>query len=116
MLDSFVWPAVSGWNTINNFIFMQDGAPPHFALTVRAWLDQHYSGRYMGRRGPHEWSPRSLDLECLSVGLHKRESIEDKTSHIGRVGDKNSTSFECYSKRHSFESYLFYPWSFDDAS
>ena len=39
MLDSFVWPTVSGWDNIDDLIFMQDGAPPHFALTVRAWLD-----------------------------------------------------------------------------
>ena len=37
-------------------------APPHFALTVRSWLDQHFSGRWLGRRGPHEWPPRSPDL------------------------------------------------------
>ena len=59
MLDSFVWPTVSGWDNIDDLIFMQDGAPPHFALTVRAWLDQHFSGRWLGRRGPHEWPPRS---------------------------------------------------------
>ena len=62
MLDSFVWPIVSDWDNINNLIFMQDVVPPHFALTVRAWLDQHFSGRWMGRRGPHEWPPRSPGL------------------------------------------------------
>ena len=56
------WPTVSGWDNIDDLIFMQDGAPPHFALTVRAWLDQHFSGRWLGRRGPHEWPPRSPDL------------------------------------------------------
>ena len=60
MLDSFVWPAVSGWDNIDNLIFMQDGAPPHFTFTVRAWLDQHFSGLWMGRRGPHEW-PSSIN-------------------------------------------------------
>ena len=53
---------MSGWDNIDDLIFMQDGAPPHFALTVRAWLDQHFSGRWLGRRGPHEWPPRSPDL------------------------------------------------------
>ena len=42
MLDSFVWPTVSGWDNIDDLIFMQGGAPPHFALNVRAWLDQHF--------------------------------------------------------------------------
>ena len=41
---------------------MQDGAPPHFALTVREWLDNHFPGRWLGRRGPLEWPARSPDL------------------------------------------------------
>ena len=53
MLDSFVWPIVSDRDNINNLMFMQDVVPPHFVLNVRAWLDQHFSGRWMGRRVPH---------------------------------------------------------------
>ena len=30
MLDSFVWPTVSGWDNIDDLIFMQDGALPSF--------------------------------------------------------------------------------------
>ena len=119
MLDSFVWPTVSGWDNIDDLIFMQDGAPPHFALTVRAWLDQHFSGRWLGRRGPHEWPPRSPDLTPCDFylwGYTKRGSVQDKTSHIGRFGDKNPTSFECYPQWHSFKSCSFYPWSFNEAS
>ena len=62
ILNSFVWSAVSDRDNIDNLKFMQDEAPPHFALTERARLDQHVSGRWMGRRGPHEWPPTSLDL------------------------------------------------------
>ena len=62
VLDSFVWPAMPGWDNIDNLIFMQDGAPHHFALTERAWLDQCFSGRWMGRRGPHKWPLRIPDL------------------------------------------------------
>ena len=65
MLDSFVWPALSGWDNIDNSIFMQDGAPPHFTFTVRAWLDQHFSGLWMGQRGPHEWPSSSQDLNTV---------------------------------------------------
>lgn len=42
--------------------FMQDGAPAHYAVTVRNALDHHFSERWIGRRGPIEWSPRSPDL------------------------------------------------------
>jgi len=39
MLEDYVWPIVSGWENIDELVFMDDGAPPHFALSVRAWLD-----------------------------------------------------------------------------
>jgi hypothetical protein len=37
---------------------MQDGVPPHFALPAFAWLDNHFSGGWIGRRGQTEWSPQ----------------------------------------------------------
>ena len=42
--------------------FQHDGAAPHFSLTVRAWLDDHFPDRWIGRRGAIEWPPRSPDL------------------------------------------------------
>ena len=46
----------------NDFYFQQDGAPPHFALTVRALLDKEFPNRWIGRRGTVDWPPRSPDL------------------------------------------------------
>lgn len=43
----------------------QDGAPPHYALLVRQYLDQTFPGRWIGRRGAMEWPPRSPDLTPL---------------------------------------------------
>jgi len=54
MLEHYVWPIVSGWENIDELVFMHDGAPPQFALSVRAWLDQKFPGLWLGRRGPHE--------------------------------------------------------------
>ena len=59
MLTDQVWPFV---NDQDNLIFMQDGAPAHYATVVREWLDEHFPGRWLGRRGPHEWPPRSPDI------------------------------------------------------
>ena len=42
--------------------FQQDGAPPHFDLTVRAYLDHTFPGRWIGRSGPLPWPPHSPDL------------------------------------------------------
>lgn len=41
--------------------FMQDGAPPHYALIVREFLNDHF-GAWIGRRGEIEWPARSCDL------------------------------------------------------
>ena len=62
LLQERVWPIVSAWDNANNIVFMQDGAPPHFARPVREWLDDHFPERWMGRQGPHEWPARSPDL------------------------------------------------------
>ena len=49
------------------FIFQQDGAPPHWKLTVRAYLNEKLPGRWIGRAVDGDnvllkWPPRSPDL------------------------------------------------------
>lgn len=53
----------------NQLTFQQDGAPPHYAVYVRQFLDEHFPGRWIGRRGPVEWPPRSPDLNPLDFFL-----------------------------------------------
>ena len=62
MLKDFVWPEISQWENIEEILFIHDGAPPHYAGPVRSWLDDKFSGRWIGRRGPTQWPPRSPDL------------------------------------------------------
>ena len=50
-----------------NFIWQQDGAPPHFHAFVRNWLNNVVPGTWIGRKGPDDracfaWPPRSPDL------------------------------------------------------
>jgi len=45
ILEDYMWPIVSGWENIDELVFMHDGAPPHFAMSVTAWLDQKFLGR-----------------------------------------------------------------------
>jgi len=52
-----------------NLLFQQDGAPPHFAICVRDYLNQTFPERWIGRRGPVEWPPRSPDLSPLDYFL-----------------------------------------------
>lgn len=49
--------------------FQQDGAPPHYALNVRQYLDRAFPNRWIGRRGTIEWPPRSPDLNPLDYCL-----------------------------------------------
>jgi hypothetical protein len=42
MLRHFILPIASQWCIYEETHFMQDGAPPHFTLPVRAWLYSHF--------------------------------------------------------------------------
>jgi hypothetical protein len=58
MLTTYAWPQLKR----KGLYFQHDGAGAHYAVTVRAWLDEKFPDRWIGRRGPFEWPARSLDL------------------------------------------------------
>lgn len=49
--------------------FQQDGAPAHFELNVRQFLNDTFENRWIGRRGSIEWPARSPDLSPLDFFL-----------------------------------------------
>lgn len=49
-------------NIWQNMWLLQDGAPPHYSLIVRQFLDNNFPNRWIGRVGPVAWPPRSPDL------------------------------------------------------
>ncbi|KAL1267623.1 hypothetical protein QQF64_032986 [Cirrhinus molitorella] len=53
--------------------FQQDGAPPHYGCQVRAFLDEQFPEKWIGRRGPVEWPPKSPDLTPLDLSLGSSE-------------------------------------------
>lgn len=53
----------------DHLTFQQDGAPPHYALAVREYLDRVFPGHWIGRRGALEWPARSPDLSPLDFFL-----------------------------------------------
>jgi hypothetical protein len=80
-------------------IFSKTGSPPHYGICVRRWLDQQFPDSWIGRRGPFEWPPRSLDLSPLNFYLwghlkamvyqekirnmnHLKERIRNAITHI----------------------------------
>jgi hypothetical protein len=51
----------------DNFIFQQDGAPPHYHNDVRDYLNDELPQRWIGRAGGEDnclakWAPRSPDM------------------------------------------------------
>ena len=61
--------------------FQQDGATPHTANEILAWLRQRFEERLISRRCDEEWAPHSPDLNpprFLSVGFPQRQCIPGK--------------------------------------
>jgi hypothetical protein len=101
MLQEFAWPEIerlypvadeddeegAGDRLLDNLIFMQDGAPPHFGGL--RWLDDHFPERWMGRGtraypAPYPWPPRSPDLTPMDFylwGYVKTRVYRDKMSY-----------------------------------
>ena len=52
-----------------DYIFHQDGAPPHCSNRVRNYLNRKRHGNWMGRGGPVEWPARSSDLTSCDFFL-----------------------------------------------
>ena len=70
---------------------MHDGAPPHFARTVRSWLDEQISGRWIGRRGSYDWPARSPDLtqrDFFLWGWSKEELYRTKPSNLDKLQER----------------------------
>ena len=70
--------------------FLNDGAPPHYCRYVREHLNEVFGHRWIGRRGPVSWQPRSLDLSSMDFF---RGSIEKFCARNTR-GLRNGPGFK----------------------
>lgn len=61
ILQTMVTPLLSDARNRNQW-YQLDDAPAHYATVVRDHLNRNFTGRWIGRRGPISWSPRSPDL------------------------------------------------------
>lgn len=71
--------------------FQQDGAPPHFAVTVREFLNRTFPQRWIGRRGTVEWPARSPDLTPLDFfiwGYLKSKVYTNRPDNIRDLKDR----------------------------
>lgn len=65
MLQTWLFPQLN--NNSDDYIYQQDGAPPHWHLDVRGFLNETLPNRWIGRNGTNDltlcsWPPRSPDL------------------------------------------------------
>jgi hypothetical protein len=58
-------------------VLQQDGAPPHWGLLVRQFLDATFPKRCIWRDGPTPWPPRSPDFTPLDFLLwgHVKDKV-----------------------------------------
>jgi hypothetical protein len=49
--------------------FTHEGAPPHFLIAFRAFLNKVYTQQWLGRGGPTAWPVRCPDLNSLDFYL-----------------------------------------------
>jgi hypothetical protein len=83
LLQTALLPGLQDKGVANTAVFMQDGAPPHYALIVRDWLNANFHGRWMGRKGsaraptPIQWPPYSPDITPCDFFLwgHVKEQV-----------------------------------------
>ena len=55
--------------------FQHDGAPAHFSLDVREYLNNVFPNPWSGRGGPVQWPPRSPDLTPMDFFIWGRWSV-----------------------------------------
>ena len=69
MLQNYFIPELTHLGPTGDTVFQQNGAPCHFALSVRQFLNESVSNRWIGIDGPISWPPRSPDLSPLDFFL-----------------------------------------------
>lgn len=56
-------------NVRHNMFFMQDGAPAHFSVQVRNYLNAQFPQRWIGRGSTFSWPARSPDLNPMDFSI-----------------------------------------------
>jgi len=79
------------------FIFMQDGAPPHWSKPVRSWLDEKFKQRWMGRGSSNlPWPARSPDItpcDFFMWGFLKSKVYVQDILNIADLKEKITEAF-----------------------
>ena len=69
LLEEDIIPAIIERELPVNLYLQQDGAPPHYNVEVRQFLNDQFPNAWIGRRGPIEWPARSPDLTPMDFSV-----------------------------------------------
>ena len=78
IIRDIIVPQLQQSHDLDDVVWMQDGAPAHYATSVRNFLDEKFT-TWIGRRGRVEWPPRSPDLTPCDFALWG--TMKDKVYH-----------------------------------
>jgi len=85
-----------------DMLFIHEGAPAHFSRIARQYLNDYFSGKWIGRNGPVEWPPRSPDLNPIDFYLwgHVKSEVHSKSfTNIDEVWERIVATFGAIRKR-----------------
>ena len=105
MITEKFYPAFERLDYASQIIFMQDGAPPHWAKIVRDWMNVNLPDRWIGRETANDdhvpWPPRSPDLTpmdfflwgCIKSKVYVRnyDNLDDLKTSITAASQDIST-------------------------
>ncbi len=90
MLKRDIVPAIASEMDLEEVIYMHDGAPAHYARSVRHFLDKTFPDSWIGRRGWIDWPPRSPDLtptDFFLWGVLKERVYATKPQNLQTLQD-----------------------------
>ena len=82
-LDMFTHYAIPKWqwqNALSEFMWMEDGTPPHVGSSVKRLLSQQFDDRLVSHYFPFLWPPRSPDLTPMDFWLWRY--VKSKVHHF----------------------------------
>eukprot|EP00106_Octopus_bimaculoides_P023017 XP_014790459.1 PREDICTED: uncharacterized protein LOC106883835 [Octopus bimaculoides] len=91
---------------LNDYWFQQDGALPHYAITVQEYLNEVLQDRWIGQGSqqhpaPVEWAPRSSDLtSCDNAlwGIIMERVSHEQYQNTHQLKDAVQRAFEAITK------------------
>ena len=85
LLEQFLEPQLQQDGILGTVVYQQDGAPSHFALLVREYLNRTFPNRWIVRGSPRLWTARSPDLtptDCFLWGFVKDKVYRTKVRNL----------------------------------